>query len=159
MRRHDTAAVGVSTRLRRFPHRRHVVCGIDRERRRFEDPFDRREQADEWRRDELGEKREIADVDDGSLGVAIKMVWQQPPLHTLVNAVERRKYITHVETKQDVSRVDLVDEEQAARLQDANELYKGGTLVGYRWQVVQDVDGIHEIVGPGRRRNREPGSD
>src|SRR5688572_15016148 len=94
----------------RLPEYRHVVRGIDAERRRFQPPLNRTEAPRQRFRDEVWQKREVFHVENLGIGVVCEPKRQEPPLDAFVDAVERWEDIPHVETKQKISRVDLVDE-------------------------------------------------
>ena len=89
----------------------------------------------------------------GGVSVHRQPVRQKPALDAFVDAVERREHVAHVETKQDVARVDLVDEQQAAGPEDAQQLGERAPLLLDRREMVQHVDDVDEVV----RRHRRPG--
>src|ERR1700730_3182474 len=124
------------------------MSGVRTEEGRFEAPFQRMEEPDQRLREEIRKKREVSDIDDGSVSVLRESVRKKPPLHSFVDAIHRWKHVTHVEAKQHISRVDLVEEQQPTRLEDAHQLGERQALVIHRREMMDDIDG----VGEGLRR-------
>src|SRR5262249_16254202 len=123
-----------------------VVSRVGAQWRPFKCPLERREHADDKGRDEFREKREVANLFYSRVRVRLQPVRQQPALDTLVDAVQRRVNVAHVEAKQQIARVDLVDEERTTRLQHAQQLAHRASLFLNRFEVMEHVDDVREVV-------------
>ncbi len=73
------------------------------------------------------------------------MIRIDPDLRALVDALQQREYVAHVEPEERISRVGLLNDEDASRSQDAPDLAACSRLAVRRWQMMQYPDREHVV--------------
>src|ERR1044072_6207912 len=124
---------------------RHVVDRIRPQPGLFKPSIDGEHRLHEERRDEVRHEGEVTDIDEPQTGDGFQSIRLNPPFDPLVDLLEEREDVAHVEAKQRVSRVRLVDDEHATRSEHARDLGERDSLCLAVRQVMQDANGIDEV--------------